>query len=494
MLVLITDNKGDFSMHSMKPGVALALAVTTTLACPVAHAAPPASLEEMWQIVQQQQQQIQTLTEELKATRAALGDAVTKADTAVAKVEEVDQKVEATADAVEEVAAGGDEELATTNVPQLPTSVGSSAGRWGPISNRRTAAAGRWADRTTLGGYGELHYNALNDDATAFDGRENDLNRADFHRFVLFASHTFNDWIRFASELEIEHSVVADGDPGEVALELAWLELDLNARHHVRAGIDILPVGLINLTHEPNTFYGVERNPVETEIIPSTWSEATLALWGELGAGFAYNVYLHSGLEIPVVGGNAFRPRSGRQETAEADDQDAAILGRVIYAGVPGLELAATVDYQRDYTGTADNIDTDAWLFETHADWKHASGFGLRALYARWELGADRGAGVNPAAFNADKLQGWYIEPAYRFVLGVMPGELGLFGRYQSWDERNQLGGAAFRFESRDMFTVGMNYWPHPQVVFKFDAQWQHADGPVAQELDGINLGLGYQF
>lgn len=486
----LTINEGMNSMNRVLPGLFAALALCGAPALP---AATP-SVEELWQMVQKQQQQIQALTTELQATRTALGEAVTKADTAVAKVETVDAKVESTADALEQVAAGGDQELATTNVPQPLTSVGSAAGRWGPISSRRTAAAGRWADRTTVGGYGELHYNALDDNATAFDGDADDLNRADLHRFVLFASHTFNDWIRFASEIEFEHSVTGGGGPGEVKIELAWLEMDLNARHHLRTGVDILPIGLLNLTHEPNTFYGVERNPVEVEIIPSTWSEAAVAAWGELGAGFAYNLYLHSGLTTPTTGGSAFRPRSGRQNVAEADDQDAAILGRLIYAGIPGLELAATFDYQRDYTGTADDIDADAWLFETHVDWKHASGFGLRALYARWELGHDRPAGFDPDRFNAETLAGWYVEPAYRFALGFVPGDVGIFTRYQQWDERNELGGAAFRFETMEMFNLGFNYWPHPQVVFKFDAQWQNADGPTARELDGINLGLGYQF
>lgn len=467
-----------------------AIALTALLQCAGAHAAAP-TLEDLWQVVQQQQKQIATLTAELEKTRAALGETASRAEAAAAKVDEVDAKVESTADALEQVATG-DEALATTNVPQAPTSVGSAAGRWGPISNRRTMAAGRWADRTTLGGYGELHYNALNDDAVAFDGAENDLNRADFHRFVLFASHTFNDWMRFASEIEIEHAVIGDGENGEVALELAWLELDVNPRHHVRAGIDILPVGLLNLTHEPNTFYGVERNPVEVEIIPSSWTEATVGAWGELGPGLAYNVYLHSGLVLPTAGGNAFRPRIGRLGVSNADNQDAAVLGRLIYTGVPGIELAATLDYQRDYTGTGDNAEADAWLFETHADWKHSSGLALRALYARWELGSDRAAGLDPAVFNAETLQGWYIEPAYRFALGAIPGELGVFGRWQSWDERNQL--AAHRFESYDMATFGFNYWPHPQVVFKFDYQMQNASGPVALERDGVNVGLGYQF
>jgi hypothetical protein len=462
-------------------------------------AAEGSDFEQLRDMVMKQQQQINALTEELKKTRAMLEanatEAAQSAESNAAKVAEVDAKLESAADAIEQVAAGslGGDAFATTNVPQSPSSVGTAAGRWGPISGRTTAGAGTWSKRTSLGGYGELHYNSLTDNQTATDGEADDLDRVDFHRFVLFAGHQFNDWMRFAAELEVEHSLIGDDQPGSVALELAWLEMDISSRHHIRTGIDILPVSLLNLTHEPNTFYGVERNPIETEIVPSTWTEAAVALWGDLGHGFAYSAYLHSGLVVPITGGSAFRPRSGRLKIAEADDQDAALLGRLLYAGVPGLEIAAVVDYQFDYTGSADNVDIDAWLFETHLDYKHRSGFGLRALYARWDIGRDRSAGVDPAAFNADTLVGWYVEPAYRFGLGFMPGELGLFGRYHQWDERNRLAGA-HRFEQRERLTIGMNYWPHPQVVFKLDAQWEEADGPVDREQDGINLGLGYQF
>ncbi len=472
------------------------------LATPLFAAQP--AMKELWEIVRTQQQQISTLQTELKSTREALEKTIEKLEVTTATVKETDEqiaavdlKVEATADMFEQVTSDDpvDDALSTTNVPQAPNSVGSAGGRWGPIAGRRRAIGGRWSDRTTLGGYGELHYNNLDDSAIAFDGDPDDLDRVDLHRLVLFASHTFNDWMRFASEIEFEHTRTGEGQVGEVTIELAWLEMDLALRHHLRAGIDILPVGLLNLTHEPNTFYGVERNPIEAEIIPSTWTEATLALWGELAPGFAYNVYLHSGLTIPTSGSSAFRPRSGRQKVANADDQDVAVLGRLIYAGTPGLEIAVTFDYQADYTGTADRADADAWLFESHIDWRHNSGFGLRALYARWELGDHLSAGLDPKAVGADTLEGWYVEPAYRFSSASMfPGELGVFVRYHQWDQRNGLSGSAYRFEEYDQVNVGLNYWPHPQVVFKLDAQWQSADGPVAVERDGFNLGVGYQF
>ena len=115
-----------------------------------------------------------------------------------------------------------------------------------------------------LGGYGELHYNDLSG-----RGGASDKEALDFHRFVLFFGYDFNDRIRFNSELELEHSLAGDGKPGEVELEQAYIDLDLTDDHTARAGLFLVPVGLLNPTHEPPRFYGVERNSVEKNIIPS---------------------------------------------------------------------------------------------------------------------------------------------------------------------------------------------------------------------------------
>ena len=48
-----------------------------------------------------------------------------------------------------------------------------------------------WADKTQLGGYGELHYRAG-------DGTD----QADFHRYVLYIGHDYSDTIHFFSEFE----------------------------------------------------------------------------------------------------------------------------------------------------------------------------------------------------------------------------------------------------------------------------------------------------
>ena len=120
---------------------------------------------------------------------------------------------------------------------------------------------------TTIGGYGELHYNNYEDSDA----------KVDFHRFVLFFGHEFSDTVRFFSEFELEHSIAGDGKAGEVELEQAYVEVDINEEVSSKVGLFLIPVGIINETHEPPTFYGVERNGVEKNIIPATWWEAGVA-------------------------------------------------------------------------------------------------------------------------------------------------------------------------------------------------------------------------
>ena len=217
------------------------------------------STAEMWRILQAQQAKIDALETEL----------------AKAQVETIETKksVEVIADAVE-------------------TTSGASAGIFG-------------AD-TQIGGYGELHY----------EGGAKD--QIDFHRFVLFVAHDFTDNIRFFSELEVEHAISGDGQVGEVELEQAYVEFDLNDSTQAFAGVRLVPVGLLNETHEPPTFYGVERNAVEKNIIPTTWWEGGIGVSGNIGdTGFSYDTMVSSGLELNAA--NGYKVRSGRQKIGKAN-------------------------------------------------------------------------------------------------------------------------------------------------------------------------------
>ncbi|MBT8117249.1 MAG: OprO/OprP family phosphate-selective porin [Gammaproteobacteria bacterium] len=415
----------------MKFTTVLAIAMATAMTGPATADKLP-SPEEMWKIIQQQQQEIEALK---KGQQAAVKQAA-----------DADEKAEAAVVAVEESAAGG--------------------------------SGGNWADRTTIGGYGELHYNNV-------DARDpaNDYKEIDFHRFVLFFGHEFTDDLRFHSELELEHALAGDGadKPGEVELEQAYIEYDIRDNLQTRGGVFILPIGILNETHEPNTFYGVERNDVENIIIPSTWWAAGAGLSGQHASGISWDLAVHEGLEMPTSGSSAFRVRSGRQKSAEANAEDLAWTGRVRYTGIPGLSLGASINYQTDASQVSGDDLESGLLLEGHMDYQKGP-FGLRALYAEWDLD------ITPAGLalvpGADRQQGWYIEPSYKPLANV-----GVYARYEDVE-------GARTHDRFDQWEVGVNYWPHEDVVLKADYRSRDHDltADAGRDFDAFDLGIGYQF
>ena len=319
---------------------------------------------------------------------------------------------------------------------------------------------------TTIGGYGELHYNNYEDSDA----------KIDFHRFVLFFGHEFSDSIRFFSEFELEHSLSGDGKPGEVELEQAYVEIDINESASSTVGLFLIPVGIINETHEPPTFYGVERNPVEKNIIPATWWEAGVAFNYKPAAGINIDAAATSGLEV----GSDFNIRSGRQKVAKATAENLAYTGRIKYTAIAGLELAATLQYQTDITQGGNNFDApvdtaDATLLEAHAIYQ-VRDFTIRALYARWDINGDEAAELG-----RDEQTGWYVEPAYK-----INEEVGVFARYAEYDNNaGDTDATAVKSSS-----VGVNYYLHENVVLKAD----YEDLGGAKDSKGFNLGFGYQF
>jgi len=329
---------------------------------------------------------------------------------------------------------------------------------------------GRLLDNVHFGGYGELHYNN-----PSGSGDASDTESIDFHRFVLFIGYDFSDRIRFNSELELEHSLSGNGEPGEVELEQAYIDFTLNDSHTARGGLLLLPIGILNETHEPTTFYGVERNAVEKNIIPTTWWEAGAGAHGQLLGDISYAAYIHSGLMTST--NSSYAVRSGRQKVAKAQASDLAGTLAVNWQ-IPGVTVGGSLQYQSDITQGADSDAGEALLREVHVDVQKGS-VALLALYAHWTLDGD-----GPKAYGADEQYGWYIEPSFRPIETV-----GFFARYSEWS--NSAGHSNSNAE-KTQYDAGLNWWPHRQVVLKADYQWQ--DNEDGKDQSGFNLGLGYDF
>jgi hypothetical protein len=321
-----------------------------------------------------------------------------------------------------------------------------------------------------IGGYGEMHYAAL--DTNGKDQRE-----LDFHRMVLFFGYEFNERIRFVSEFEIEHIIASAGSRGAVELEQVYIEMDVREGMRLQTGAMLMPIGIINETHEPPRFYGVERPIVETTIIPTTWWSNGIQFIHEMENSLRYDIMLSEGLQTqdPSVSSDAepFNLKAGKQKGSFARAFDLAVTARIRYTGIAGLELASYAQYQPDLDQSAEQSYADsATLIGAHVIYQWQA-FSIRALYARWDL-----AGEQAKAAGKDLQDGAYLEASWH-----PSPQWGGFIRQSEWSQ--EAGNEASQSD------IGINYYPHPDIVFKADYQVQNDD---AGNSDGFHLGMGYQF
>ena len=332
------------------------------------------------------------------------------------------------------------------------------------------AAQSQTSNNVHFGGYGELHYNHL-------ESAGSDYRQLDLHRMVVFVGYEFNERARFISEIEIEHVLVTGGGRGALELEQAYLEFDVQQSMQAQVGVILVPVGIVNETHEPPTFYGVERPVIELTIIPTTWYVAGTKFSHQFDNGFSYDLMLSEGLktEDPAVNPSAepFNLKKGKQKASFAEAFDLAMTARVSYRGIPGLEISTYTQYQPDLDqSAADSYADAANLFGAHVIYQLGQ-VTTKVLYADWRLDGD-------AAETAGKNHqyGGYLEVSWKPI-----EQLGLFVRQSQWSQTAGVDAA--------QFDIGVNYYPYENIVFKADYQLQNDD---AGDLDGFNLGMGYMF
>ncbi|NUQ81490.1 MAG: porin [Bacteroidetes bacterium] len=350
---------------------------------------------------------------------------------------------------------------------------------------------------TSIGGYGELHFNKN----TYSPGKpEKDrVGLFDFHRFVLYVGHDFNDWVSFKSELELEHTQVkSSNSQSEVALEQAFIDLKFSKPIGFRAGIFLIPVGFINEFHEPNTFNGVERPSVDRVLIPTTWREAGIGIYGEVMEGISYRLYYVAGLNPQKMNEKGIRDTRQSGYYSQADDM--ALTGRIEFLPLPELKTGFSF-----YTSSLE-------LNSVYADTLSGSRFTLLEGDVRYQVGdlSLKAVGVYSMVSEATKLvtelkknigdsqMGYYVEAGYNILPAFLPDSeqsLTLFTRFEEYNTQYSLSAPAVKVAGTDVneFTAGITWLPHPNVALKADYQWIDASGSpdMTQKL---NLGIGYYF
>ena len=342
-----------------------------------------------------------------------------------------------------------------------------------------------------ISGYMEFHVNKADHEPAVID----------FHRFVLLLTHSFTSKVRFVGELELEHAVVEGlEESGELELEQAYVDFLLSRPLNLRAGMVLLPLGIINERHEPPVFNGVERPFVDTVIIPTTWFDAGAGVHGEIGRGLRYRAYVVSPLNAREFSADE-GIREGLQKGAEATAPHIALTGRAEYLGVRGLTVGAAVWRGTSQLVRTPKVESNVTLGEADARYRRGR-LELRGEFARVSIAnaaqlnetIGRGTGVPPNIARA--LRGFYGEAGYRVWDAGAPRDLVTFVRYENFDTQFRMPADLLPRKEfdRDAWVTGVTYYPEPDVAVKADYIYLRNQSGVFANRRLFNVGLGWWF
>ncbi|WP_345974198.1 hypothetical protein [Sulfurimonas sp. HSL3-7] len=373
----------------------------------------------------------------------------------------------------------------------------------------------------SIGGYGDMYFESS--DKKGAD------NIADVYHFVPYIGYKFTDSIILNTELEFEHGGAnpeMDEPEGYAIVEFMYLDFLMQQAFNVQLGHLLVPMGLINMRHEPTLYNTVQKPKTEKYIIPSTWHSTGALAYGTLGeSGISYNAGVIQAINLDnEFAGTAYQiyeaPAGSTGKTAY---NKAALVGRLDYRGINGLLLGASVYYGDATQGSISGAD--ALIYDLHATYEIA-GFKAKALYSAAHIeNADKIAAgqSNPLSANYDPLNqnglsmqdanGYYINLEYDVLAQAGTSyRLPLFVQYDAIDPTQNVvdknGDAVAGYDYIDdttglvktastntkeaTTTVGLNFFPHEQVVLKMD--YAMTDIDAGKDYNTFSMGLGFIF
>ena len=367
--------------------------------------------------------------------------------------------------------------------------------------------------RLTVGGYGEAVYShhfysdnvfrysraAKYEDAPGFG-------RVDLPHAVIMLGYDFGHGWSVGTEIEFEHGGIEAATEketeetgefeqeiergGEVALEQFWVQKSFGKYLSIRAGPSVVPVGMTNNNHTPNMFFGVYRPEGENTIMPCTWHETGLSLWGN-AAAFRYELqllpslnsnlfndagWIHNGSASPYE----FRPANGLSAAARID-----------WTGIKGLRLSVSGfvgnSFQNDIV-TESYPETSKYYGAKGRVMVGAFDFAYRNRYVTLRGNCDYGHLADAALISTrNKNQTTMTGNPYQHTTvgehawdaslegGInllawsnCRSRLYLFGRYDHYDSFVPAEGFTdVQWCERQCVSGGVNYCPIPEIVIK---------------------------
>ena len=411
--------------------------------------------------------------------------------------------------------------------------------------------------RLHVGGYGEavMTRNFYSQSFNRYKKPENYANddshgRFDLPHVCLNLGYDFGKGWTMGAEIEFEHggngtAVEIEAEEageyeaevekgGEVNIEQFWINKEFwNGKFNIKAGEIIVPVGYSNAYHEPNQFFTVYRPEGEASIMPNTWHQVGLSLWGRL-KDWRYEAQLLSGLNSESFTAENFVHYGATSPYEFKVANNYAGVLRIDNYSVRGLRIGLSGYYgytfrntlrtpgsnYDDITGALGIVALDFslhrwnWIVRGNVDYAHFSDADAISAYNQANWTHHKYQDGNPHHYTniGSSAVAYAIEAGYN-VFSQIPKfrqdneKLFVFGRFEHYDSMaSGTYESMYKYTKKYRCALGVNYSPVKQVNIKGEYSYRffekpnnhglNADSPLYKQPynnePSVSLGITY--
>lgn len=394
-------------------------------------------------------------------------------------------------------------------------------------------------NRLSVGGYGEvaLSRNFYSDSPFRYSSAKNRKSDPSHGRFdiphaVIYLNYDFGKGWTMGSEIEFEHggtgsAVEQENEEageweteaekgGEVELEQFWLQKSFCKELNIRIGHIVVPVGLTNAHHEPLNFFTVYRSEGENTILPSTWHQTGISIWGRSG-DFRYEAQITSGLDAFLFNRENWIQKGSHSPYEFEVANHYGFVARVDNYTIPGLRIGVSGYYGNTmhnsfphdmenptskykdikgtlYLGAVDfTFNRFNWIARGNADWGYVTDAALISQLKRNSTAG--GAPYQKQGFGshayAISLEAGYNIFSQIEKLRQDNQKLYVFGHYEHYN--SYVGNTANQYTEKSILAAGINYYPVPQIAVKAEYNYRNYTNSRYNDEPALNLGIAYE-
>jgi hypothetical protein len=389
-----------------------------------------------------------------------------------------------------------------------------------------------------IGMYGEIKFGSVQNPNANGQWQ----NGFDMARLVLLPTYQVTDNIVFNAEIEFEHAGTGfDNDDklhGTAEIEQAFFDLRVNDHFTLRSpGVDLVPISINNLYHEPTLFYSVQRPELANGLIPTTWVAPSAGFYGKIVDGLNYQVQFSQSAEdfgdtIDLRGANGAVVQSPTGYAGGVDGLSAlafshaplgdftqlsnqvAVTGRLSYnpSFIPGFAGSSAVYYSPNITprgayGDDGRLlgDNSMLILDTEGRYRMPNtGLELRAEYAYVRFGNPENLRANNDSDDTNNvgkdMWGYSGEIAYHVPMGNILGSDWEAVPFYRYTHQNLQTGAIFGIDPNNptghgdttFHDLGIALFPNPSLVFKLNYTHITDKSVTGPQNDQVLGGVGW--